>query len=246
MRKFPKEFVDLLSAKGERILRRGWAGTAETFHGRATPFVMLTGVLHERRAASCRRLLDRHLYDQLRAIRAPIPPEAITSMKRNYEEQLPKTMSIKTTGFTRSSAAYRAGREIGLIEMMRSESFARFAEVLTGLCLYRDSSTQLVLYEHGDYSGPHNDHHPENDNCKQGYVDIHITLTSPQVAHQYLVCEQRGFLSQQYSAVDNGTVSVYRLPFWHYTTPLTGKRNQESRARRWVLMGSFDIRPSGA
>jgi hypothetical protein len=37
--------------------------------------------------------------------------------------------------------------------------------------------------------------------------------------------------------------SPYRLPFWHYTTPLIAKRGQEARARRWLLLGSFDYEP---
>ena len=241
MKAFPKEFADLLSPKGERVLKRGWEGTQATFHGHATPFALLTGVLNPKHAVACRRLLDKHLYSRVRPISVPIPPETITGMKRNYEEKLPKTMRFKTAGFSRTSAAYRVAREIGLIEMMRSESFARFAESVTGLNLHRDSTAQVILYEQGDYAGPHNDHHPENDNCKNGYVDVHLTLTTPEVATQYLVCEQDGYLSSGYPVIANGSASVYRLPFWHYTTPLTGKRHQESRARRWLVLGSFDI-----
>jgi hypothetical protein len=32
---------------------------------------------------------------------------------------------------------------------------------------------------------------------------------------------------------------VYRLPFWHYTTPLVGRPGKEDAARRWVLLGTF-------
>jgi hypothetical protein len=32
---------------------------------------------------------------------------------------------------------------------------------------------------------------------------------------------------------------VYRLPFWHYTTPLVAKPGAEDAARRWVLLGTF-------
>jgi hypothetical protein len=30
-------------------------------------------------------------------------------------------------------------------------------------------------------------------------------------------------------------VTAYRLPFWHYTTPLVGA----PKAARWVLLGTF-------
>jgi hypothetical protein len=33
-------------------------------------------------------------------------------------------------------------------------------------------------------------------------------------------------------------VTAYRLPFWHYTTPLVAKRGR-SDAARWVLLGTF-------
>jgi len=39
------------------------------------------------------------------------------------------------------------------------------------------------------------------------------------------------------------SVAVYRLPFWHYTTPLLAKRGREAEARRWLLLGSFDYDP---
>ena len=34
-----------------------------------------------------------------------------------------------------------------------------------------------------------------------------------------------------------GGITAYRLPFWHYTTPLVSKRGKD--AARWVLLGTF-------
>ena len=36
-----------------------------------------------------------------------------------------------------------------------------------------------------------------------------------------------------------GGVTCYRLPVWHYTTPMVAKRGREGDARRWVLLGTF-------
>ena len=36
-----------------------------------------------------------------------------------------------------------------------------------------------------------------------------------------------------------GGVTAYRLPFWHYTTPLQAKPGREGDAHRWVLLGTF-------
>jgi hypothetical protein len=34
-------------------------------------------------------------------------------------------------------------------------------------------------------------------------------------------------------------VNVYRLPFWHFTTPLAAKPGRADDARRWLLLGTF-------
>jgi hypothetical protein len=40
------------------------------------------------------------------------------------------------------------------------------------------------------------------------------------------------------SVAKAAAVTAYRLPFWHYTTPLVGKRGRAD-AVRWVLLGTF-------
>ena len=66
-------------------------------------------------------------------------------------------------------------------------------------------------------------------------------FTNSAVAHQYLVYEEKGHFSKILDINLQGGVSIYKLPFWHYTTPLVGRREQESAARRWLLLGSFAI-----
>ena len=68
---------------------------------------------------------------------------------------------------------------------------------------------------------------------------MHLTLASPEVEHQWLVYARRGHLSEIRSVNTNGGITLYRLPFWHYTTPLAARAGQEARARRWVLLGTF-------
>ena len=93
----------------------------------------------------------------------------------------------------------------------------------------------LLRYGPGDYAGPHNDHHPENKDARSGYVDLHLSLCGPGVAHQWLVYSRAGHFSEIVSVAKPSTVTAYRLPFWHYTTPLVGKPS----AARWVLLGTF-------
>ena len=86
--------------------------------------------------------------------------------------------------------------------------------------------------------------HPEEPEARQGYVDIHLTLTSPAVAQQFLVYAVSGHFSRVETTARSGRITAYRLPLWHYTTPLVAKRGREAEARRWVLLGTFLFAPS--
>ena len=44
-------------------------------------------------------------------------------------------------------------------------------------------------------------------------------FTNSAVAHQYLVYEEKGHFSKIVDINLQGGVSIYKLPFWHYTTP---------------------------
>src|SRR5437660_1229172 len=79
---------------------------------------------------------------------------------------------------------------------------------------------QVICYQAGDYSGPHNDHHPEDEGTCNGFVDLHIMFSNDAVAHQLLVYEERRYLSGAHAVSGAPSMAIYRLPFWHYTTPL--------------------------
>jgi len=242
MDKFPKEFSDLLTPRGRRILEGAEPGACARFRDPRDYFVTLRGVVGRERADGCMALLDRGLYGALEDYRRRIPPDSITKMKRAYSETLGKTIRFKTAFLRRRTArSYRAAERTGLLWMLRSESFVRFAEAVTGLRLAREWDLQVICYGHGDYVGPHNDHHPDVESLRDGFVDFHLMFANDAVAHQYLVYEERGHLSQMVNVNLQGGVSVYRLPFWHYTTPLWGKPRREAEARRWLLLGTFQI-----
>ncbi|MBL7860068.1 MAG: hypothetical protein JNJ65_02820 [Cyclobacteriaceae bacterium] len=61
------------------------------------------------------------------------------------------------------------------------------------------------------------------------------------VAHQYLIYENQGFLNGVADIAGTAAMAIYRLPFWHYTTPLIAKRGQERTAMRWLLLRSFQM-----
>ena len=204
-------------------------------------FELVDGIMDPATARSCVRLLDANLYPVLQPFVDKIPRGSISGMTRNYSESLPKTMSMKTCIlFSRRFRAYEPAEAIGLVSMLRSESLRQFAEASTGLPLER-AAPQVILYEAGDYVGPHNDHHPQNDRVKNGFVDLHIMFGNDAVEHQWLVYERERHLKEICNVNLKGGVAVYRLPFWHYTTPLAARPGREKQARRWLLLASFTI-----
>ena len=233
----PAEFEDLLSASGKRVL----AGTHALCGALANPrtrFLARADLLDRTKAERVRHVLEASLADQLELMARPIPPETISGMRHDYDEQLPKTSRARTIYFeSRREPGVKAAERIGLARLMRSASFRAFAEALAGRKLASGWGLQVLRYGPGDYAGPHNDHHPENKDARSGYIDLHVSLCSPGVAHQWLVYSRAGHFSEIVSVAQPATVTAYRLPFWHYTTPLVTKRGRD--AARWVLLGTF-------
>lgn len=246
MRKFPPQFSDILTPVGLSILKGEAKNSCSLFLDPKRYFATFDAAVDQSMAADCVKILDAHLYEHLAVEQRRIPPESITKMRKNYEERLSKTMHIKTAFFRRrSSRSCQAAERIGLLRMMRSSTFTDFAEAVTGFKLDRNLNLQASCYEQGDYAGPHNDHHPETETIRHGYVDFHVMFTNDAVSHQYLVYEERGHFSKIVNVNIQGGVSIYKLPFWHYTTPLAGKCGQERDARRWLLLGTFQILGEG-
>jgi hypothetical protein len=233
----PAEFEDLLNASGRRVL----AGTHALCGALANPrtrFLARHDLLDRAKAERLRRALERSLEDKLEPIEQPIPPESISEMREDYGELLPKTSRARTIYFeSRREPGMKEAERSGLARLMRSASFHAFAEALTGRPLESDWGLQVLRYGPGDYAGPHNDHHPENEDARSGYIDLHVSLCSPGVAHQWLVYSRAGHFSEVVSVARPSSLTAYRLPFWHYTTPLVAKRGQQ--AARWVLLGTF-------
>lgn len=240
MDSFPAEFEDLLTAAGRRLL----AGNSPLCGALAEPrrrFLAETGLVSERAARAAAQLLDHALYDLLEPLEQPIPPETIWKMTKNYGELLPKTARVRTAYLERRrERACRRAEEIGLVGMLRSQSFLAFAVALAGRALRPRWGIQLLCYGPGDYAGPHNDHHPEEPAAQRGYLDLHVSLSGRGVAQQWLVYAVQGHFSRIVDVATAGGITAYRLPLWHYTTPLVAKaRAHPAAARRWLLLGTF-------
>jgi hypothetical protein len=242
---FPNEFADLLNRRGRKLLDGDGRGH-EVFRRRGvTPIVLFEDLIDDGVARRCIADLDGSMYPHLKRMYTPIPREAITKMKRNYTDSLRKTVRVRTATFnSRTSRVLEAANAIGLGPMLASTSFRRFAEVVVGQPAQREGwGRQVICYEPGDYSGPHNDHHPEDEETRNGFVDVHVMFSNDAVASQLLVYEERGFLSRAHEVAGRSGIAVYRLPFWHYTTPLVARKGREGEARRWLLLGSFHFEP---
>jgi len=244
MDRFPAELDDLLNRRGRRLFSDP-PQLESLIARRQTPILFFDNVIDPGVAAECVRLLDEAMFPRLRRMHVPIPREALTGMTENYSEELPKTARVRTSTFNAArSRVLDAAREIGLEAMMMSKSFLRVAQSVTEASLYAENwSRQVICYETGGYSGPHNDHHPEREDLRNGFLDLHVMFANPGVAHQMLVYEDRGFLSLSREVTQSPSIAIYRLPFWHYTTPLLAKKGREDIARRWLLLGSFEYDP---
>jgi hypothetical protein len=236
----PTEFEDLLTPAGKRVL----AGNAPDVCGAlADPrrrFVALSGMIAKRKAEQLRATLEREMAGLLSELSQPIPPETIWEMKRNYDDWLPKSVRCRTAYLeNRHGRAWQRAKQLGLIDLLSSRSLIAFAEAVLGRTLDPKGGQQVLRYGPGDYSGPHTDHTPQIKRAAKGYLDVHLSLVGPGVAHQHLVYAKGGHFTEMTSVAESGCLTLYRLPFWHYTTPLQAKAGRERQAARWVLLGTF-------
>lgn len=232
------------------LLTESAAHNAERARRRRLPLVdcsarhlLLDTVIARRKAQDCVAILDEHLFDTLEPIDVGVPRSSISRMTENYTELLPKTMRVKTSRFDDPRAPSTIAAEaIGLLDLLASPGLRHFAEAVTHLRLCDSPGAQVLLHEVGSYVGPHNDHHPEAPRLRRGFIDVHIHLPNPGVAHQWLVYERDRHFSSMTNLCSLGSVSINFLPFWHYTTPLVAKSGHEKDARRWLLLASYEIR----
>lgn len=230
---FPAEFEAMLSAEGRKLL----AGDHEA-----------TGVLLRENFYASDSLVDQSMvakftpiiHDAFEKLLLPMSrtlPSSRAAFASN-SDLLPKVARMRAvqTKADESSEAFQRAQELGIVAMLHSESYMKFCNVLAGRSLVGPSLLQLFAYGEGDYAGPHTDHHPEHPQQKDGYCDVHISFCTPGIREQWLVYEKDGHLTQMRSIARTGTVTAYRLPTWHYTTPLVA---DSPEALRWLVLTSF-------
>jgi len=149
-------------------------------------------------------------------------------------ELLPRVCRMLSSPMT--PEALERAKDCGLYGLMKSESYHAFAAVLAGRAIRGPDHMQVLAYRPGDYAGPHTDHHPQEASVRHGSLDLHLTFCTRGVTQQLLVYQRGHHLTEVANLAVSGTVTAYRLPFWHYTTPLQAKF---PTARRWLVLGTF-------
>ena len=65
-----------------------------------------------------------------------------------------------------------------------SDVRALYASIVGGTLDRKHWGRQVICYGPGDYSGPHNDHHPESAAARNGFVDLHIMFSNDPYVHE--------------------------------------------------------------
>jgi hypothetical protein len=239
---FPPEFSALLTARARAALEAGLPRLAGALADPARPFVVMPGCIAPAAAARGLAALEHGMRDVLAPLAAAIPPESIWNQTRSFQERLPKVARMRSAYLgRRGSRAWARAEAAGVIAMLGSGSLRRLGEVLTGRRLSPRIGRQVLCYGPGDYIGPHHDHHPDIPGAREGYLDIHLSFATPAVRRQTLVYARDGHLTETVEVARQGLITAYRLPFWHYTTPLEARHGRAAEARRWVLLASYQF-----
>jgi len=237
--KFPSEFEEMLSSRGREFLNQK-SSAPDGLSGPGAVRVF-DGLISNRYCRETALLLQASFRSIVKRLVVPIPVEATLDMEESYGEMLEKTMDVYTVELNGvHSRASRVADAIGLKGMMLSESFHKFAEVLSQFRLEPEPDLQIHCHEEGQYTGPHNDYFPEFEDANKGYIDIQITFCTSGVKDQYFVYEKDGLLSEVVNVAKSGLINVCHLPFWHYTTPLQIEHG-DIVGRRWLIVASFAI-----
>ncbi len=231
MTRFPSDFAEVLTERGRRLLD----GREPTLVGALsrTALVVADDLIQPGVAQAAPALLERAFGGGLVEMnrRAPTPQAAGAA----EAEALPKVGRVMSSPYDGEGAATLPDDAAGLSAMLRSAAYHGFVERLCGYPVRGPMASQVLCYRPGDYAGPHTDYRPDFPETRNGYTDVHLTFCSDGVTRQLLVYEREGHLSQVAPITGAGMLTAYRLPFWHYTTPLEGAPS----ARRWLVLGTF-------
>lgn len=234
MKVFPSEFEAMLSAEGRKLLAGDHPAVGilsrENFYASDT-------LVDHTHLAKYTQVIHDTFEELLVPMVRPLPsPMASYASNADLLPKVAKMRGVPTKPGETDSEAFKRAEELGIVAMLNSESYVKFCNLLAGRTLEGPAQLQLFAFAHGDYAGPHADHHPDHPRQKNGYCDVHLTFCTPGIREQWIIYEEGGHFAQQRSLAGTGTITAYRLPTWHYTTPL---RADSPEDRRWLVLSSF-------
>ena len=231
-REFPTEFADVLSRKGRAILR-GDSEPPGHIDESCRRVVSVDGAMDPDGAAACIAALDAYLLPVLPRDVLELAPESLAA-----GAGMPDCWRRKGGNLVdRESARYLAARRTGLLRMLYSESFHRFAEALSGYRLARRRlHCSIFCYEAGDYVGPH------TDATSREFLALNVSLPSTAISQQWLMHQVAGGYDAMIDLASAPLLQVLRLPMWHQITPLVAAPTTGAKTpRRWLLSQGFGI-----
>ena len=259
--RWPSEFTELLTNRGREILDQGLVAPQFEFDNGETPYVSLRDVVDSEQARVCLAAFESR-FAAIRPYRVDyrIPGASQARPELDYSSSpfcaRHYQMTCPMDGYDPryDEAGLRNSRSFfddsGLRTFAQSDSIRRFAEKVTGYELRQREGSGILVVCYGayDYLSPHTDvSWPftagwDSENRAIAYVDFHLIFGNDAVAHQYIVMQDGAHLNKILGGPPfNGAISVYRLPLWHYSTPLVPKPGREDEARRWILMLNYQI-----
>ena len=232
MERFPDDLSEILTPLGRELLE-GCGEAAGVLQ--RVPFYASSALIEPAFARAAAGILQRAFGDILWELNVGLP-SAKSSPKANFDT-LPKVARMLSTPHDAQVGddTWKRAEGCGLIAMLGSPSYVRFVAALCGHPVDGPAGMQAFCFRPGDYAGPHTDHHPDDPGTRDGYTDVHLTFCSEGVEQQYLVYANGRHFSKMVDLSRSGTVTAYRLPIWHYTTPMQGAEG----ARRWLVLGTF-------
>jgi hypothetical protein len=258
--KIPTEFADLLNAKGRKILRNGTAYPCFAKDSLETPYVSLKGLIDPAAAQKLVDVLETHIRPAIRRydihLNAPreygneeLGKPAIApfsqSLYRGYLVDLSLSKDPKFFGLEEDPEGIFSGQiheETGLFPLLRSDSMAELINKTTGYDIdiqFDIHFVQVNGYAPGDHIGFHNDWDCDEDTGKdRPFISFHLSLPNKLVDHHYLLYENHGYLNGWVDGNSFGSISIYRLPFWHSVMPMMGPPG----AFRWLMMADGHFR----
>lgn len=240
--KFPSDWDSALNSKGKALFEEWTDASNGPLFTEESKARVSQGVLRSEVVSAMCNALYESFYSILEKGEKPVPADSLDRIEETGTDRLPKSYHLKGCFLNdEDSEAYERARDTGLLDLLESSRLLQVAESASGHGLEGPVGREILCYEHGDYTGPHTDHHPDDPDRKDGYVDVHVTLCNSYVDQQLLVSESDGHLNQQHRIGVESAISMSWLPHWHYTTPLVGKPGHEDDARRWLLLATYEL-----